>query len=187
MEARGAAGAVLVMPSQALDGLTVRLADVDQLMDAHRAIGGPNRGRRYEVEGMNRAAVLMLSAHLEGYLEDVMEEALAALNPQLNVKPLTGQFHNPWPDRIDELFAFLGMDRPSRAISWRGAGNPAVRRNLEKLVRTRNQLAHGTTGVRVYKNEITSLRRYVEGFASRFDGVLRGQMHTLTGSYPWAA
>lgn len=173
------------MPSQALAALTDRLRDVDQLMDAHRAVGGAQRGRRFEVEGLNRAAVLMLSAHFEGYIEDLMAEALAALNPHLGVKPLTGNFHNPWPDRIDELFAFLGMNQPSKSISWQRAGNKAVRDNLGKLVRTRNQLAHGTTGVSVYKSEITSLRKYVEGFAQRFDELVRHQVQSLTGAPPW--
>lgn len=175
------------MPSQALAALTDRLQDVDQLMDAHRAVGGDQRGRRFEVEGLNRAAVLMLSAHFEGYLEDVMAEALAAVNPQLEVKPLTGGFHNPWPDRIDDLFAFLGMDKPSKSISWQKAGNAAVRNNLEKLVRTRNRLAHGATNVQVYKTEVTSLRKYVEGFSERFDAAVRDQVHTLTGTHPWPA
>ena len=87
------------MRSQALAALTDRLRDVDQLMNAHEAVGGPAPGRRYEVEGINRAAVLMLSAHLEGYLEDVMAEALAGVNPSL-ASVVTGSFHNPWPDRI---------------------------------------------------------------------------------------
>ena len=88
------------MPSQALAALTDRLRDVDQLMNAHEAVGGPAPGRRYEVEGINRAAVLMLSAHPEGYLEDVMAEALAGVNPSLAASVVTGSFHNPWPDRI---------------------------------------------------------------------------------------
>lgn len=175
------------MPSQALAALTDRLKDADQLMDAHRAVGGDQRGRRFEVEGLNRAAILMLSAHFEGYLEDVMAEALAAINPQLEAKPLTRGFHNPWPDRIDELFAFIGMDKPSRSISWQRAGNATVRENLSKLVRTRNKLAHGTTGVRVYKTEVTSLRKYVEGFAQRFDAAVRARVHELTGTPPWPA
>jgi hypothetical protein len=116
-----------------------------------------------------------------------MAEALAALNPQLTVKPLTGSFHNPWPDRIDELYAFLGMSQPSKSISWQRAGNKAVRDNLGKLVRTRNQIAHGTVGVTVYKSDITRLRRYVEGFAQRFDALVRDQVHALTGTYPWPA
>jgi hypothetical protein len=156
-------------------------------MAAHAAVGGLDPGRRFEVEGLNRAAVLMLSAHFEGYLEEVMAEALAPLNARLDPHPLTSGFHNPWPDRIDDLFAFLGMDKPTRAISWQRAGNAAVRSNLEKLVRTRNQIAHGTTGVTVRKFEVTSLRKYVEGFAQRFDGDVRRQVRTLTGSNPWTA
>lgn len=175
------------MPSQAIEALATRLSDVDQLMAAHAAVGGAEPGRRFDVEGLNRAAVLMLSAHLEGYLEDVMAEALDALNEQLNPKPLTRGFHNPRPDYIDKLFAFIGMDKPSRSISWQRASNQSVRVNLEKLVQTRNRIAHGATGVRVYKNEVTSLRKYVEGFAQRFDGLVRNQVHTLTGAHPWPA
>lgn len=114
-----------------------------------------------------------------------MAEALAGLNPQLGVKPLTGNFHNPWPDRIDDLFEFLGMNQPSKSVSWQRAANKAVRENLGKLVRTRNQLAHGMTGVTVYKSEVLSLRKYVEGFAQRFDVLVREQVHSLTGAYPW--
>lgn len=175
------------MPSDAYAALGSRLQDVDQLMAAHRAVGGSQRGRRYEVIGLNRAAILMLSAHFEGYLEDLMAEALAALNPALEVKPLTGNFHNPWPDRIDDLFAFLGMEKPSKDISWQRAGNDAVRKNLNELVRTRNRVAHGVTEVPVYKSEVTMRRRYVQGFAQRFDVRVRDQVHLLTGTYPWSA
>lgn len=173
------------MASASLKALTDRLKDVDQLMAAHRAVAGKKRGRKFEVEGLNRAAVLMLSSHFEGYLEDVMAEALAALNPQLEASVLTGGFHNPWPDRIDDLFGFLGMTKPSRSIAWQKASNAAVRKNLEKLMRTRNKLAHGTTGVKVYKSEITSLRKYVEGFAQRLDAAVGAQVKSLTGNAPW--
>jgi hypothetical protein len=173
------------MPSKSLAALTGRLKDVDQLMAAHRAVAGKKRGRKYEVEGLNRAAVLMLTSHFEGYLEDVMAEALAAVNSKLDAPTLTDGFHNPWPDRIDQLFAFLGMHKPSRSISWQKASNAAVRANLEKLVRTRNKLAHGTTGVNVYKTDVTSMRKYVEGFAQRFDAAVRVQVKVLTTKNPW--
>lgn len=58
------------MPSEAHRALKDRLRDVDQLMKAHEAVGGPEAGRRNYVEGLNRAAVLMLCAHFEGYVED---------------------------------------------------------------------------------------------------------------------
>lgn len=173
------------MPSDALKALADRLKDVDQLMNAQAAVAGPKRGRKFEVEGLNRAAVLMLCSHFEGYLEDVMAEAIRGINADLNAPTLTGGFHNPWPDRIDDLFAFLGMEKPSRSISWQKASNSTVREHLKQLVQTRNKLAHGTTGVQVYKTEVTSFRRYVEGFSDRFDSAVRRQVHKLTGSYPW--
>ena len=173
------------MPSKALEGLTDRLRDVDQLMAAHRAAGGDKRGRRFELEGVNRAAVLMLSAHFEGYLEDVMQEAVAAVNAQLGANRVTAGFSNPQPKKIDELFEFLGMSKVSHSISWQRASNDSVRKNLNKLVETRNRIAHGGLGVKVYKTEITSLRKYVEGFAKRLDKKVRAQVHTLTGSHPW--
>lgn len=154
-------------------------------MAAHAAVGGTLRGRRFEVEALNRASVLLLCAHFEGYLEDLMAEALSAINGSLQPTALTHGFHNPWPHRIDELFKFLGMSEPSKAISWQKAGNKAVRENLSELVRTRNRLAHGATGVRVYKTEVERYRRYVEGFATRFDRAVRNRMRIVTGSNPW--
>lgn len=41
------------MPSTALKGLTLRLKDIDQLMEAHAAREGTQRGRRFDVEGLN--------------------------------------------------------------------------------------------------------------------------------------
>lgn len=175
------------MPSQALVRLTDRLKDVDQLMIAHRAIAGSARGRKFEVVGINRAAILLLCSHFEGYLEDLMAEALEAVNPKLVPDVLTYGFHNPWPDRIDDLFAFLGMAKPSKNISWRKASNKSVRDNLGDLVRTRNKLAHGTVGVKAYKSEVARFRGYVEGFSERFDSAVRSQVHKLTGSDPWPA
>jgi len=99
---------------------------------------------------------------------------------------LTDRFHNPWPDRIDDLFAFLGLVKPSRQISWQKASNASVRKNIEDLVRVRNRIAHGSTGTSVVKAGITRWRKYVEGFASRFDNVDREQVKVLAGNYPWS-
>lgn len=173
------------MSSQAFEGLKERLKDVDQLMAAHAAIAGSKPGRKYEVLGINRAALLMLSAHFEGYLEDVMAEALETINPDLDPAVLIRGFHNPWPDRIDELFAFLGLEKPAREISWQKAGNKTVRENLEILVGTRNRVAHGATGVTVYKTDVVRLRKYVLGFAERFDQKVRARVVTLVGLDPW--
>jgi hypothetical protein len=47
--------------------LSDRLKDVDDLLGAHAAVTAAhtaNPGRRYNVMGVNRGAVLLLSAHL---------------------------------------------------------------------------------------------------------------------------
>ena len=79
------------------------------------------------------------------------------------------------------------MSQPCRAISWQRASNAAVRDNLGNLVRTRNRIAHGTTGVTVHKGDVTRYRKYVEGFAMRFDRLVRSRVRDLVGSYPWTA
>ncbi|HEX6603044.1 MAG TPA: HEPN domain-containing protein [Solirubrobacterales bacterium] len=173
------------MPSDAHKALNDRLADVDQLMNGHTAIAGSTRGRKYEVVGINRAAILMLSAHLEGYVEDLFAEALSAVNSSLRGAAVTSGFHNPWPDRIDKLFAAIGMEQPCRSISWKKASNKAVRGNLELLVKRRNKIAHGTTDVTVYKEDVMRHRRYIEGFTERFDRAVRDHVKTLTGTFPW--
>lgn len=91
------------MPSKAYENLGGRMQDVEQLLEAHKAptqfqrarkaaeeAGGglaqisevidrlvtePGRGRRTEVDALNRAAMVLLSAHLQGCIEDVYSEA----------------------------------------------------------------------------------------------------------------
>lgn len=175
------------MASNAHDALSHRLADIDQLLNAHAAVGGTERGRRFEVVALNRAAVLLLSAHLEGYLEDLMAEALNAVHGGLSPSSLTQRFANPSTGNIDSLFAFLGLTKPCDSISWRRAGNAAVKKNINELVATRNQIAHGSVGVTVYKSQVTRYRTYVTGFAKGFDNLVRGRVASLTGSAPWSA
>jgi hypothetical protein len=177
------------MASRSLHALADRLRDVDDLMDAHAHVQAAHAPHDpdYELDGMNRAAILMLSAHFEGYLEELMRESLAAIDPQLDADPLLRGFGNPWPNRIDELFSFLGMRQPSHRISWEDASSTHVRERLEHLVRVRNQVAHGQIDVVVYRRDVTDLRGCVEGFARGMDAAVHAHLTTLTGAAPWAA
>jgi hypothetical protein len=173
------------MGSNALAALSTRLEDIGQLMAAHAAVGGTNRGRRFYVDALNRASVLLLSGHLEGYLEDLLEEALAAVHPGIEAKPLISRFSNPSIGRINALFAVLGMERPCDHVRWRNASNASVKRNINQLVEERNRIAHGTVGVQAYKDQVTRYRQYVTGFARRFDDLVRQRVAELTGVQPW--
>jgi len=74
------------MASTAYTALADRLKDLDDLLGAHNAVTAAHAatpGRRYNVMGLNRGAILLLSAHLEGYVEDLMEECLARVHMSL--------------------------------------------------------------------------------------------------------
>lgn len=175
------------MPSKAHAALSHRLKDVDQLMDAHSKVGGDQPGRRYALEALNRASILLLSAHLEGYLEDLMAEAILAVNGHLVADRVISTFSNPSIGNIDRLFAFLGLEKPSGKVKWSNAGNEAVKRNINLLVGARNQIAHGATDVRVTKVQVMRYRGYVVGFAKAFDRIVHDRVVVLTGNAPWPA
>ncbi len=91
------------MSSNARENLTVRLTDIDQLLEAHKAItkfkraeaaaqrtGGaladvsrvfdalitdPGPGKPKEVDAINRAAFVLLCSHLQGFIDDLHKEA----------------------------------------------------------------------------------------------------------------
>lgn len=91
------------MPSEAHEHWTGRLAEINQLIDAHGALvrfkraeaeieqGGndfrnigriidalvsdPTRGRPPQVQALNSAAIALLSAHLQGFIVDLFDEA----------------------------------------------------------------------------------------------------------------
>jgi hypothetical protein len=172
------------MPSRAFNKLQTRLSDVDDLLNAHAAVGGKEPGRRRGLAGLNRAAVVMLCAHLEGYVEDLFGEALKKMHPRLDDARLVSRFHNPWPAEIDSLFATIGLADASK-LSWRRAGAKAVVTNLNDLVRTRNKIAHGATDVEVSKATVTRFRKYVEGFAQGLDDKVAFHILSSTKKLPW--
>lgn len=67
------------MPSESLDLLNTRLEDIDQIKAAHDAAAGGRRvGRRWNTESLNRAAIVLLASHFEGFLEDLFQECVTA-------------------------------------------------------------------------------------------------------------
>jgi hypothetical protein len=155
-------------------------------MNAHSAVGG-KAGRPRRVEGLNRAAIVMLCAHLEGYVEDLFREALKAVHPKLDAQPLVSRFNSPRPKDIDKLFAAIGLRKASQGVSWRGVDEDAVTKSLIELVETRHTIAHGRgVAAHVSRKTVLRLRRYVEGFTREFDE--RVWLHvliTMKGKPSW--
>jgi hypothetical protein len=64
------------MPSNARNTLDANRDDLDRLWEIHQQEAGTTRGRKYEVEVINKAAVVLVCAAWEAYCEDIVHEAI---------------------------------------------------------------------------------------------------------------
>lgn len=64
------------MPSKARQALNENLADIDRLLELHASEGGDGPGRRFNLEVLNKSAIVLLTSFWEAYCEDIAEEAL---------------------------------------------------------------------------------------------------------------
>ena len=165
------------------------LEQVTEIEDLDKLVTLKTKGAKGPAKGISvarRSAVLLLNAHFEAYLEDVMQEALTSINPKLNANHLAREFTTPRPDNIDKFFSILGIEKISKQISWKKASNEAVRNALNELQNRRNEIAHGTTvDGQAKKAEVTRFRGYAEGFCKKVDDIVRDQVAAMTGRQPW--
>jgi hypothetical protein len=66
------------MPSNAHKNFTALMSYVDQLVGIHAKLQ-QGKGRRHEQDAIHRAGVVMVVAAWEGYVEQVLLEAFAAI------------------------------------------------------------------------------------------------------------
>ena len=205
------------MPSRACADLNERLREIDQLLEAHGAltrlkraeaalaastqslqnvaqvvnalVTPPGVGRPAEVQALNKAAIALLSAHLQGYVEDVFEEVgrvlLHGRVPQIDALLTQAQRRgNPNWDNITRLFAAIGFADILNAISWRGVSNATLKKRLRELNELRNRIVHGQTET-VRKRVVVKYSSFVRQFAARLDRTVAQVYAALTGQAPW--
>lgn len=63
------------MPSQASESFDANKADIERLRKIHGDVAGEGPGRKHDVEVLNRAAIVFITACWEAYVEDVAMEA----------------------------------------------------------------------------------------------------------------
>ncbi len=64
------------MPSNARAAFDENLKDIENLMELHKREGGTSRGRRYDLEVLNKSAIVLITSYWEAYCEDIAAEAL---------------------------------------------------------------------------------------------------------------
>jgi hypothetical protein len=67
------------MASSARKAFDKNCADIDQLLDLHKSIAGKGPGRKYQVEVLNKASIVLITSFWEAYCEDIAAEALQFL------------------------------------------------------------------------------------------------------------
>jgi hypothetical protein len=191
------------MPSAALQRWnTTRLGALDEIEQAHGAVGGGGRGRRYATLQVNHAYAVLLSSQFQGYCRDLQSEAVdllvsntlpPAVAAVLRVVMTQGRrldAGNPNPGNIGSDFARLGLDL------WGGVAQVDARKNerlsaLDDLNLWRNAIAHQDWS-KVPGNQpdlrLAAVRRWrsvCHGLARSFDRAVERHLVGMVGTRPW--
>jgi hypothetical protein len=185
-----------------------RQARIDQLLAAHRTIGGPGPGRRWRTEQLNWALTLRLAGEFQGFareLHDVAVDHLVTVvaggNPGLaNVLRggMTARRHldrgNATPPTLREDYRRLGLQLwpDLQAASPRA---PTWNRNLTALNEARNAIAHADESrllalrAQGYPMTLTTVRQWkrnLDGLVRAMDDVVGVYLGSLLGTgSPW--
>ena len=206
------------MSSCAHENWTTRLTEINQLIEAHGALvrfkraqeeiaqGGtdfqnigrivnalvsdPTRGRPPQVQALNSAAIALLSAHLQGFIVDLFEEACRHLLDSrvpdttviISAAPTRG---NPNTNNINRLFEAIGIPRILSGISWRGMSNESLKRKLREFNELRNRIVHGNSEV-VTKSQVENHLSVWTNLARHLDRRVHDELEATTRRSPWA-
>ena len=72
------------MPSKARIAFDANCADIDRLVEIHTRLTGDAPGRRYDVEVLNKAGIVLITSFWEAYCEDIAAEGLEHLLKHTN-------------------------------------------------------------------------------------------------------
>jgi hypothetical protein len=185
-----------------------RQARIDQLLEAHRTIGGSGPGRRWRTEQLNWALTLRLAGEFQGFareLHDVAVDHIVAVVAGGNTglanvlrAGMTARRQldrgNASPGTLEEDYRRLGLDLwpDLQAASPRV---PVWRTDLAALNEARNAIAHAnqnrlvTLRTRGYPITLTTVRRWktgLDGLVRTMDDVVGAYLGRLLGTgSPW--
>lgn len=177
------------MPSAALTELTNALKDVEELINSHVIVTGGGRGRPAMRQGaaISRAGIVLLAASFEAFVEDLFEEAAdivylgwTADERRAFIKQTSKRLNNADVFKTNYLYFNLGIPWVFNGIRWQKFSNPTLIREVNKLVDTRNQVAHGgqptmrLASVRYWK-------RMIENLAPRFEAKVSAEVSRVCG------
>jgi hypothetical protein len=177
---------------------------LDEIENAHRAVGGTRPGRRHATQQINQAYAVLLSSQFQGFSRDLHTEGVghlvAAVTPASFGFGLRSEFlwgrkidrGNPNPGNLGADFNRLGFDLWPEVIAA-DARNSQRRQFLEDLNVWRNAIAHqdftgplpGGGRPILHLSRVQNWRKACDGLARSFDDVLGAFIQRITGVAPW--
>lgn len=205
------------MSSTSHKNWVVRLEEITQLVEAHGALirykkakdalerGGADirkvamvidvlvsdlgQGKPPEVRALNSAAIALLSAHLQGFITELYEEACNALlhNHVQDTSAIvsTAQTRgNPNEQNIRRLFGSIGFTNILEKVSWKRMSNESLRKKLREFNELRNRIVHGKSEA-VTKAQVTNYLNVWTNLAKHLDNAVHDEIQRITGKVPW--
>jgi hypothetical protein len=183
------------MTSKAQQALTAAVADVDALIADHAVVTGGGVGKPAGGKGaeLARAGVVLLAGAVEGFVEDLFDEAVDLIYQQRTPaelkafkKETSGRLNNVDSRKTNLLFSHIGLPWALEGVRWQKFSNDSFVRSLDSLVLMRNKIAHGRAPARVLLNDLRAWRTMAGQFSLRFEWIVADHVATLTGvAPPW--
>jgi len=192
------------MPSNSLNyWISVRAMTLDEIAEAHTAVGGSARGRRFATQQINRAYAVLLASQFQGFCRDLHTECAVlmsnAVSPAVLQPVLRAEFThgrqldkgNAQPGSIGSDFGRLGLEL-WLAVDAHHADNPTHKRAIIELNEWRNAIVHqtldptklgGTTTLQI--KQVRNWRRSCNQLALSIDEVMRSYLTAILGVSPW--
>ena len=181
---------------------STRAATLDEILKAHKAIGGTGRGRRYATQQINYAYAVLLASQFQGFCRDLHSECVDYLVPTITPVSFQSLFRaelmrdrhlkrgNAQPDSIKADFGRLGIDFWTEVSNF-DSRNRQRRALVDELNKWRNAIAHQdfdptkigpSTVLRIIQVAQVAA---CDQLADAFDEVMRSHLLNLTGVSPW--
>jgi hypothetical protein len=183
---------------------TVRARALDEMAEAHAAIGGTARGRRFATQQINRGYAVLLAAQFQGFCRDLHSECVDHILDVIAPSPplyqiLLGELTrgrqldrgNAQPGSLGADFRRLGVELWP-ALSHGSASAERWKHELDLLNEWRNAIVHEDftsarlTGImNLQLNQVRRWRRTCGRLAKAMDEVMWRYLEQKTGVAPW--
>jgi hypothetical protein len=140
------------MSSKAYGLLQQNLSDVEEIIKAHENLTGGGKGKPAGGQGaaLTRAGVVLLSAAMESFVEELFKEAAGILYSKMSpekqktlFKQTAGRLNNADELKTNLLYFNLGCPWVLSKIRWPKFSNEAFIKSLKSLIESRGYIAHG--------------------------------------------